>query len=228
MIGVKPLIKDKVLFLIVGIVGLFVFCTGLSIFIVNKKSYPIPSEKNCIEIYNVDPRNLESSATPPKYLDLLLNKEVVKSTPFSKEILPVDAGFNSKTNTGNDILGIDSATGDLLVNNRYFSELKLVNVVNLKDPITVGYYRNFPFSDLMERDVYRFLITSSIISTYSHLGSRVCLEREFNDELSYRSTADVNYDYCTNECVADNFRFDFHIDKQTGKIWVEPWKQEFE
>jgi hypothetical protein len=130
----------------------------------------------------------------------------------AQELFHATALANSK-----ELIGTDSA-GNIVVNEKYFSTLAKTDATRVTGPTNIWTYKQLSFTDYSPRDIVEFLLTSQLITTYRHLNSHVCLVQETDTENFYKANFAATHEYCTNECITQEYAFSLQIDKQNGTI----------
>ena len=103
-----------------------------------------------------------------------------------------------------------------------FKNLNITDAINLVDEEIIGYYLDLNFKDQNEKEIIRELLNSKYISTFWHLDSILCLTKEITNNNEYIEYFDAKHEYCTNECITDEYSFSIKLDKETGSIVIKP------
>ena len=102
-----------------------------------------------------------------------------------------------------------------------FKNLNTKDATNLVDEEIIGYYLDLNFEDQNEKEIIRELLNSKYISTFWHLDSILCLTKEITNNNEYVEYFDAKHEYCTNECITDEYSFHIQINKKTGAILIK-------
>ncbi len=124
---------------------------------------------------------------------------------------------------GEPLLLWDETTGELGVNDNYFSDLQFVDATALSvDTVAIGSLKNTKLSEEELRQLVLFMIDTLVIRTYAHLDADVCLDQETDSAEEYRVHFSVVHRFCTNTCDSAVYDFSVIINKQSGNIFVQP------
>jgi|GEM_PF-5151533 len=105
-------------------------------------------------------------------------------------------------------------------NHKYFSSVEAVKAIYLSK----GEEKKVTMSLLPlpagPRELVKELLQNETVQTYEHLSSDLCLNKEENLDKEYTAYFDASHEYCTNECVTEEYKFGVKIDKITGEVKV--------
>jgi hypothetical protein len=118
------------------------------------------------------------------------------------------------------LMGRSEKRKEVVVNKRYFSELKRGDATRLGmgQEQVIGSFRDHAFKRLKADELVRYLLRSQIIETYWHLEAKLCMFREENQPSSYRAFYRGVHTYCTNSCNDQAYSFVVTIDKRSGAM----------
>ncbi len=109
-----------------------------------------------------------------------------------------------------------------LENSNYYSNLIEVDATSITEEKIIGKYEDLDFKVQSEKETILNLLNSKYVSTFWHLESELCMIEETNGQKLYRTVFDVSHEYCTNECLVDEYSFSIVIDKKDGVITISP------
>jgi hypothetical protein len=118
--------------------------------------------------------------------------------------------------------------GSAVANSRFFKELKFVDGTNVEAVTSadqfpvVGMLTPQGITAIPPRHLLLALLQGEIIETYWHMGSDLCLAEETDEADFYTALVTGTHTYYTNEKTVDPIRFLFQLDKQTGRMTLEP------
>ena len=108
--------------------------------------------------------------------------------------------------------------------NRYitsnFSTLEKADAtrINPGENKSIGTFHDLSFKSTSPEKLVLFLLESQIVTTYWHLKSDVCLEKEENENGIYKAYFSGLHKYCTNECQSDPLKFIISINRKSGEM----------
>ena len=111
---------------------------------------------------------------------------------------------------------------ETLENSNYYSGLIEVDATNITEEQIIGTYKDLDFEIQSEREAVVNLLNFKYVSTFWHLESELCMVEENTSQKSYKTRFDVVHEYCTNECLTDEYSFSLSIDKKDGTIIIKP------
>lgn len=193
--------KIKLLFLI-----LIIALAGYAYYYRNNSNTE-PMTQSCIETFMV------SNNDPTTYYMPSIG-ETIKALPFDGSVTP----FVIDTVPA-DFVGLDRDE-HVVVNNTYFSDLTTVDATDTSERRMIGTYIG-PESHT-PKNVIISLIKSQVISTYWHLQADLCLTQEDDTDSVYRAHFNGSHEYCTNECITEDYEFIIEYDKESGDILLPP------
>ncbi len=121
-----------------------------------------------------------------------------------------------------DDSSINQEKNEMFLNSDYFSDIITVDATNLEDTMVIGRYKQFAFDKQSPWEIIELLLKSHSVTTYWHLRSEICLVEEKDTADIYTADFYASHDYCTNECITENYEFSMEIDKNDGTITISP------
>ncbi|MFH1439315.1 MAG: hypothetical protein ABIG89_02035 [Candidatus Woesearchaeota archaeon] len=102
----------------------------------------------------------------------------------------------------------------------YFEILNTTDATGVKktEVQVVGVIKLEALTKISPKEIIKNLINSEKISTYWHLGATICLKQELDNDELYFAYFTAVHEYCTNECLSENYAFSVEINKIDGEI----------
>lgn len=122
---------------------------------------------------------------------------------------------------GEPLLAIDRKQRRVVVNQKFFSKIARADVTRLgrNDHATLGQVID-PALRARGKDVVLFLLTSELIQTYIHMGSRLTLAELQDDAAGYRARITGSHVFFTNSRHEEKLDFEVLLDRKTGEVIV--------
>jgi len=140
---------------------------------------------------------------------------------FDQPLMPAEKPLpNGSRITCIQALYIDEYTENTHIALSDFTDLEKVDATRLKNLTKVGIFNDLTFTKHSPYEIAEFLLETKQIETYWHLNSNLCLANEVETAEIYVASFNASHEYCTNECLSEDYKFDFIIDKRTGEISV--------
>jgi len=149
------------------------------------------------------------------YLQNLDTQDTIKSIDFDSNQESITPLSNS------EIFATDNSTSNLVVNEKYFSDLNKVDATRIEDAKLIGITTTYIQEKLTPREIFTLLIETQIIQTYWHLGATICLETEENTPENYIANYSASHEYCTNKCQSEEYTFQINLNKESGEIKIK-------
>jgi hypothetical protein len=113
----------------------------------------------------------------------------------------------------------------VMVNKKYFSNLEKRDATRIKqnEELLIGKFIDTTFQSISPENLVLFLLESQIITTYWHLESNLCLEKEDFTIDYYTAYFTGIHKYCTNKCEQDALKFSVKINKKSGEMFLYGW-----
>jgi hypothetical protein len=120
---------------------------------------------------------------------------------------------------GEPAIAIDRAGRRVLLNQRWFGEVKRVDGTSLPAGArhTLGLFPKAPWPP---RTLARFVVEAELVKTYAHLESRLTLVEEEDSAERWRARVDGTHVYYTSSRHESPVRFTFELDKKSGRLDV--------
>lgn len=150
------------------------------------------------------------------------DEDVVVSSKVKSNFIPVSIDFNPKLSSNDHLLYSIAGADELFINADYFSDITIADATKLKESAVIGRYKQLSFDEHSAWEVIKFLLESHLVETYWHLKSDICLVEEEDTANAYKAIFDASHDYCTNECLTQDYKFDIEINKKSGEIVISP------
>ncbi len=198
--------KFKIL-LVFGILALI----GYTYYYINQQD-TTPMTQSCIEKFIIT-----NNDDIVNYLPSV--SENIKSVAFTNTITPFE-----REEVSDNLIGLDK-NKKVVVNNKYFSELTLRDATDVDERQMIGSYVDTS-TTYTPREIITFLLKSQIVGTYWHLHADLCLTQEDEDDVMYRAHFTGSHEYCTNECISEDYEFAIELNKQTGQLSLLPTQQQ--
>jgi hypothetical protein len=120
---------------------------------------------------------------------------------------------------GEQMIGTDSENRRVIINDRWFGDMKRVNATSLPKGKrhALGTVKSAPWPWFR---LVRFLVESDLVETYVHIGSQLELTELEDSPGRYRARLDGTHEFYTNQRNVQAVRFIIEVDKASGRIEV--------
>lgn len=176
------------------------------------------NRENCREIIRIS-----RSANPWKgmtnsYAQEQENKNI-KASGIGKQDAPIP-GLEKYMIGGDQLMAIKSSHKKVVVNEKYFSDLKKADATNIDKGQyqKIGRYLDKSFTSMTPRKLASFLLDAQIITTYWHVESELCLGEEIENKQEYKARFTGRHIYYTNKREEQKLDFVIRIDRETGEL----------
>ncbi|MCP4073092.1 MAG: hypothetical protein GY742_15345 [Hyphomicrobiales bacterium] len=155
----------------------------------------------------------------------------VNPARFIKEEAITVPGFDKWVILGEPLVWHQKDKTAALINERFFSQLMVVELTSLKGRLNPGYVRFELLQEQPCEKVVQFLLSSGLVRTFVHYHAELRLTEGVPGKIHRESYETLHFMY-TNEEVRTDYKFQLKISRQTGLLrslrcrdWANSCKQ---
>lgn len=176
------------------------------------------NREKCKEMIRVSRSDNPWKGMTKSYAQEQENKNI-KAAGIDKQDSPIP-GLEKYTIGGDQLMAIKSVHKKVVVNEKYFSDLKKADATNIErgQYQTIGRYLDKSFASMTPRKLASFLLDAQIITTYWHVEAELCRGEEIENELEYKARFTGRHIYYTSKREEQKLDFVIRIDRKTGEL----------
>ncbi len=163
----------------------------------------------------LDTMTITNQDTDAPYVWGYQDSEVIKAVKFDESVTPVLILDEENLLIGK-VTDANGKSERAVVDIEYFSDIALTDATKDNTDQIIGTIKDKTFKHYSPQEITTFLLTSQLVNTYWHLHASLCMTAEHDTEKQYRTEFNGTHEYCTNECLSEQFNFHISIDKTTG------------